>query len=98
VNTYTLIGQRRPSTWGGWSQMVCVGDRLYMVSMRTGKRIRIPYKPRGPGAYGHQWIGRVHSIDDGKRIEWEDIVGGSIGVRGLLRYADILTDTGDNAT
>jgi uncharacterized membrane protein len=75
--------------------MVCVGDRLYMVSVRTGKRIRIPYKPRGPGAYGYQWIGRVHSIDDGERITWEDIVGGSLGVRGLLRYAGVL-DTSVN--
>lgn len=90
MSTYTLIGQRRPSDWGGWSQYVCVDDRLYVASVRTGKRIRIPYKPRGHGAFGHQWIGRVHSVDDGARVEWEDIVGGSIGVRGLLRYADIL--------
>lgn len=90
MSTYILIGQRRPSDWGGWSQMVCVGDRLYMVSVRTGKRVRIAYKPRGPGAYGYRWIGRVHAMDDGKRVHWEDDVGGSVGVRGLLKYAGVL--------
>lgn len=91
MSTYILIGQRRVSDWGGWSQSVFAGDRLFVSSVRPGKRVRIPFKPRGPGAYGHQWIGRIHTIDDGARIEWEDTVGGSIGVRGLLRHAGVLS-------
>lgn len=77
--------------FGGWSQMVCVGDRLYSVGVEPGKRVRIMYKPRGAGAYGFKWWGFVRSIDDGARVNWSDLVAGSLGVRGLLIDAGILS-------
>lgn len=87
---YILIGARRPMSFGGWSQMVCVADRLYVVGVEPGKRVRIAYKPRGKGAYGYQWLGFVRSADDGKRVYWRDDVPGSLGVRGLLTDAGVL--------
>lgn len=88
---YILIGKRLPLSFGGWSQMVCVGDRLYRVGVQPGKRVRIHYKPRGPGAYGYKWNGFVHSVDDGPRVYWNDEVPGSLGVRGLLIDSGVLS-------
>lgn len=88
---YILIGARRPMDFGGWSQMVCVADRLYTVGIQPGKRVRIQYKPRGKGAYGYKWNGFVRSMDDGKRVYLNFEVPGSLGVRGLLIDAGILS-------
>lgn len=82
-------------SFGGWSQQVCVADRLYVVGVEPGKRVRIMYKPRGPGAYGYKWHGFVRSADDGARVNWSDEVPGSLGVRGLLIDAGILTRVSD---
>lgn len=89
---YKLIGQRRLGTFGGWSQQVDVAGRTYYVSLRPTKRVRIPFKPRGPGAYGWQYHGTVHAppTDTAPRFDWYGRVPGSLGVRGLLVDAGVL--------
>ena len=71
----------------GWSRRVKVGDTEYYCSVRRGKMVRIPYKPRGENK-GFHWYGAVYEVG-GSRI-WEDRVPGSIGCRGLLFEAGVI--------
>jgi hypothetical protein len=73
-------------TMGGWACNCRVNNTEYCVSIRRGKSIRIPYKPRGQNR-GWQWLGFVYS--EGRCI-WSGRVPSSIGVRGLLIEADVL--------
>ena len=91
MSPYILIGKRRPMDFGGWSQLVCFVDRLYVVGVEPGKRVRIPFKPRGQGAYGYKWNGFVRSLDDGRRVYWNGEVPGSLGVRGLLIDSGVMS-------
>lgn len=72
-------------SWNGWSRNCRVNGVEYAVSVRRGKSVRIPYKPRGKNR-GWKWNGTVYSKGD---CLWSDDVPGSIGVRGLLDRAHI---------
>lgn len=73
----------------GWSRQVKVGDQEYSCSVRRGKSVRIPYKPRGQNK-GWHWYGSVYRIGANAGRVWEDRVPGSIGCRGLLIEAGII--------
>lgn len=76
----------------GWSRKCWVaGGAEYYVSVRRGKAVRIPYKPRGQNR-GWHWHGSVFCA--GRRV-WSDRVPGSIGVRGLLKEAGVITNAND---
>jgi hypothetical protein len=72
----------------GWSRNCRVSGVDYSVSVRRGKSVRIPYKPRGQNR-GWHWHGAVYQ--NGQCL-WSDRVPGSIGVRGLLLEAGVLTE------
>ena len=82
------LGQRRESGTGGWSRPVTVDGVAYIVGVVRGKRVRIAYKPRGPGGWGFWWHGYVRDAK-GKEI-WSGRVGKSAGARGILEDAGIL--------
>ena len=71
--------------WGGWSRKCRVNGTEYVTSVKRGKSVRIPYKPRGKNR-GYEWIGTVYS---NCKCIWTDKVPGSIGVRGLLIEAGV---------
>jgi hypothetical protein len=73
----------------GWSRNVMVGDQEYAVSVRRGKSVRIPYKPRGKNR-GFHWHGSVYKIGKNCGQVWSDRVPGSIGCRGLLIEAGVI--------
>lgn len=73
-------------TLGGWYRNCRVNGVDYQVSVKRGKSVRIPYKPRGQNR-GWHWYGSVYS--NGRRL-WADRVSGSIGVRGLLIEAGVI--------
>lgn len=79
----------RMDTMQGWSRNCTVNGVAYSVSVRRGKSVRIPYKPRHKNR-GWQWHGAVYC--DGRCL-WSDRVPGSIGVRGLLLEAGIELET-----
>lgn len=79
----------RVDSFSGWSRTVKVRDQEYAVSIRRGKSIRIPYKPRGKNR-GWQWWGSVYRIANNHGKVWEDRVPGSLGCRGLLVEAGVI--------
>ena len=85
---FTFTGDRR-DTFGGWSRTVLVGEVEYSCSVRRGKSVRTPYKPRGQNR-GWHWHGAVYRLGGGGRV-WEGRVPGSIGCRGLLAEAGLIT-------
>lgn len=85
-------GPWRVSEWGNKYANVTLADgRKVHVAVEKGKRIRIPYKPRGHNI-GWQWHGTVRLTEtNGRlRIVFCDRVNGSCGVRGLLRSAGLI--------
>ncbi len=58
-----------------------------VVVRRRGRRVKIPYKPKGENI-GYHWWGDVY--DDGHCL-WSGRVSKSLGVRGILRTAEIIT-------
>lgn len=82
------LGEKRDNGRGAWYREATVGGIMYRVSMSHGKRVRIPYKPRGPGAYGFHWYGLVRDAD-GHRI-WSGRAPKSLGVRGMLIVAGVI--------
>lgn len=72
----------------GWARNCRVDGVEYQVSVRRGKSVRIPYKPRGQNK-GWHWHGTVYS--EGRHL-WSDRVPGSIGVRGLLLEAGVFDE------
>jgi len=82
---FTFTSEKRESM-GGWSRNVRVGDQEYACSVRRGKSVRIPYKPRGQNR-GWQWHGTM--CREGRCL-WSDRVPGTIGCRGLLIEAGII--------
>jgi hypothetical protein len=78
-------------TMRGWSRVARVGDQDYQVSVSRGKAVRIAYKPRGKNR-GWQWQGAVYA--NGHCL-WADRVAGSIGVRGLLMNAGVVTSSSE---
>lgn len=77
--------ERTENPFGGWARNVRVGDVEYQVSVRRGKSVRIPYKPRGQNR-GWHWHGSVYA---GGKCLWSGRVPGSIGCRGLLEEAGV---------
>ena len=80
-----FITDRRESVFGGWYRNCKVDGIEYQCSVKRGKSVRIPFKPRGQNR-GFHWHGSVYS---GGKCLWAGRVPGSIGVRGLLIEADI---------
>lgn len=70
----------------GWSRKCRVNGQDFHVAVTRGKSVRIAFKPRGQNR-GWHWHGTVYA--DGKCI-WSGRVEKSIGVRGLLRSADVI--------
>lgn len=70
----------------GWSRRVEVNGQQLTVGIEQGKRVRIKYKPRGDGAYGHQWWGFVRDSKTGVTF-WSSLVTRSIGCSGLIERA-----------
>ena len=90
-----LIDTHKPTN-GPWRETP-FGDRYASVTFADGrkfhvgiertKRVRIPYKPRGQNI-GWRYAGWVRDAN-GKTLA-ADRVGGSLGVRGLLKMAGLL--------
>jgi hypothetical protein len=89
--TITFTSDKREAFFGAWSRNVRVGEQEYALSVSRGKSVRIPYKPRGKNR-GWQWHGSVYQIGANHKCVWSGRVPGSIGCRGLLIKAGILTD------
>lgn len=71
-----------------WTRSVQLADgRVFHLSVRRGKRVRIPYKKRGQNV-GYHWIGSVHTMPEG-RVLFEGRVAKTAGVRALLSYAGV---------
>jgi len=81
-----MLSPRQTSS-SGWSRLCRNCGFEYHVSVQQGKRVRIAFKPRGKNI-GYHWHGTVRR--DGKTI-WEGRVPKSIGVRGLLAHAGVIT-------
>lgn len=75
----------KSETWNGWNRACKYNGVEYRVSVARGRRVRIPYKPRGRNI-GWKWQGAVYTVN---RCLWSGEVPGSIGVRGLLTYAGV---------
>ena len=73
----------------GWSRRAEHDGKEFHCSVMRGKRVRIAYKPRGPGAFGFWWFGSVRV--DGKLI-FNGQVAKSIGCRGLLKMAGVFNE------
>ena len=90
MSEFTFTSERRDNLFGGWSRTVKIGDQEYSCSVRRGKSVRIPYKPRGQNR-GWHWHGAVFRIGTNSGEVWSDRVPGSIGCRGLLIEAGVLS-------
>lgn len=86
---YTVVIPKHESAsrTGGWCAKVAIDDVLYFVNVERGKRVRIPYKPRGKNV-GFHWWGIVRN-SEGKQI-FCDRVSKSVGILGLLKSAGVL--------
>lgn len=80
-------GPWRLTVQGKHAEAQLADGRVVRVSVVRDRRVRIPYKPRGKN-WGWTYVGYVWD-GDGKRLLCES-VGGSIGVRGLLKLAGLL--------
>jgi len=80
-------GPWRVTPFGAKYASVTFADgRKFHVGIEPVKKVRIPYKPRG--TFGWRYYGFVRDAN-GKEIAG-DTVGGSLGVRGLLKLAGLL--------
>ena len=75
------------SIFGGWARKCRVDGVDYHVAVKRGKSVIIPYKPRGKNR-GWQWSATVYQ--NGHCV-WSGRVPGSIGVRGILIDAGIVS-------
>lgn len=83
-----FTSERRDRPFGdGWVRDVKVGDQGYQVCVSRGRKVRIPYKPRGQNV-GFWWNGSVF-IEGGSRI-WCGPVNKTTGVKGLLIAAGVI--------
>lgn len=84
------IGPKTPGRFGlGWSAIATTeAGEEYRVLMSPGRRIRIPYKPRGEGSHGYEWWGTVSHPKNG--IVWHGRVNGSTGVRWMMEAAGLV--------
>lgn len=90
MTSFTFTTERRDGgLFGGWSRNVKVGDQEFALSVRRGRSVRIPYKPRGQNR-GWHWHGSVYRIGANGGHVWSDRVPGSIGCRGLLLEAGVI--------
>lgn len=89
---YALLPDYRDDGNGGWSQTAEVGGARYRVSLRSVRRVRIPFKPRG--TYGHVFEASVYDAD--ARRVYAGKAPGSLGVRGILRDAGLLRNPDDD--
>jgi hypothetical protein len=72
----------------GWSRKVEVNGAVYFVGVRGVKQVRIPYKPRGEN---RGWVHEGFVNDANGRCLFSEKVPGSLGARGLLLDAGIIT-------
>lgn len=88
-----ILGPKSENMFGGWSRKATLNGIEYTVSMRRGKMVRIPYKPRGKNK-GWQWHGAVWKANG---CVWSDKVTKSTGVRGMLAAAGLLGEPTDES-
>jgi len=92
---YTMSDRRE--SFRNWYRTVTFDDgRVFVVGVERGKPVRIPFKPRGQNR-GFQWWGVVR--DATGRTVWTDrLSSGTVGVRGLLMRAGLLTSKKETTT
>lgn len=72
----------------GWSRKATLDDgRVFWISVTRGKRVRIPFKPRGQNI-GFHWHAHVQEYP--KDHHWAGRVTKSLGVRGCLIEAGVI--------
>lgn len=78
-------------TWSRccWIESGVSGDlpREVWIHHYRGRRVRIPFKPKGPEAHGFHWHASVYSAG---RCIFDERVGKSLGCRGILREAGLI--------
>lgn len=72
---------------GRWSRDATVDGVTYRVGVTRGRPVRIAFARRGSNI-GHKWDGWV--MQDGRYL-WSGTVPGSLGARGLLLRAGVLS-------
>jgi hypothetical protein len=72
----------------GWHRRVQVDGRTVCCSVTRDRKVRIPFKPRGPGAFGWRYSGSVRDSETGECLFSGRVVG-TLGVRGLLKRAGL---------
>lgn len=90
-----LLEEKRLDDLGGWKRSVLIDRqtdgvenlRVSVIS-RRGKSVRIPYKPKGENR-GYHWWGDVYDRDSARCL-WSGRVAKSLGVRGILRRAELI--------
>lgn len=88
------LGKKRIDIMG-WARSVTLEDgRAYRIYVKRGKRVRIPYKPRGQNI-GYHWWADVYE-QGGRSVAYLQ-VSKSLGVRGILREAGLIEQGDDNA-
>jgi len=83
-----VLGPKHQPLGKAWSRRVEVDGVAYWVGVAQGKKVRIAFKPRGPGAYGYRWHGYVRT-EQGRDL-WSAEVPGSLGARGILADARVI--------
>jgi hypothetical protein len=82
------LNEKRTDRFGEkWTRDIGYDGVTYQCSVRRGKRVRIPYKPRGQNI-GYHWFGTVYA--DGRKIFTGRVVK-SLGCRGLLKAAGVVS-------
>jgi hypothetical protein len=90
-------GPWRVTSFGNRYASVTMEDgRKFFVGVEKDKPVRIPFKPRGQNR-GWRYYGFVRESVTGT-LFLSASVGGSIGVRGLLRAAGLITSRLDKST
>lgn len=88
---FTFTSDKNESRFGmSWSRSVEIEGVIYRCFVKRGKRVRIPFKPRGENI-GFKWYGCVYDINN-KRV-WSGNVPKSQGCRGLLLKAGLLENS-----
>lgn len=91
MSAIIFTSDRREALFGGWSRTLKVGDQEYCVCVTRGRSVRIPYKPRGQNR-GWKWNASVYRIGTNHGRVWSGSVEKSLGCRGILLEAGVLTE------
>ena len=82
------LSEKRTSMQG-WARTATLADgRVFYVSVRRGKRVRIPYKPRVENVGFHWWAEVYEPATKNRSRSFR--VSKSLGVRGILIDAGVI--------